>query len=247
MMRVRASAVFLVLPFFGFSLARAQEVQVNRENRTIAVSTTETVKADAEIAVVQLGYHNYAPTNNQAYEDNVRASDKIIHALLASGVTKASIDTESLQLSPVFPPSRNLTPQERGQRRFEATQSWKIRLPVADAQRVVDLAVRAGANEMNGVYWRVKDPDSLEAEAVAAALARARGIAESMATKLGGKLGELLYASNRIPPRPMRFRYGTAGGSAGGIVTPSIPSPHLRLFPQKVPRTATVYAVFALQ
>lgn len=246
MVRVGARAVFLVLLFCGFTVARAQEIQVNRENRTIAVSATGTVKADAEIAVVELGYHNYAPTHDQAYQNNVRTSDKIIHALLASGLSRASIHTETLHLFPVFSRNTNWTAQEREERQFQARQSWKIRLPVADAQRVVDLAVQAGANEVTNVDWQVKDPEALEAKASAAALAKARTLAESMAAKLGAKLGELIYASNRIPPQ----RGGLAfkiGGSAAGTIAPPPPPPHLRLFPQRVSETATVYAVFALE
>lgn len=243
-MSARVCALSCLLLLCGIPQARAQEIQVNRDNRTIAVTARQTVEADAEIAVVELGYHNYAKTHDQAYEDNVRASNKIIQVLLGSGISKSSIDTESIQLSRVDP-ERDWTAEQKAERQFEATQSWKIHVAVADAQKIVDLATRAGANQVTGVDWHVKDPEALQAKAEAAALAKARKLAESMATRLGAKLGELIYASNQIPmPRTLAL-YTTAASLAPAA--PPAPPPHLRLFPRKVSQDATVYAVFALQ
>ena len=237
-------ALTCMLVFCGISVARAQQIQVNRENRTIAVSATETVEADAEIAVVQLGYHNYARTHDQAYEDNVRASNKVLEALLGGGISKGNIDTESIQLSRVDFEDKDWTAEQKAERQFEATQSWKIHVEVADAQKVVDLAVRAGANQVTDVDWQVKDPEALQAKAGAAALAKARALAESMATRLGAKLGELIYASNQTPVQRI---VAMATVASHVSVVPPPPPPHLKVFPKKVSQDATVYAVFALQ
>lgn len=238
----RACTLSCLLLLCGVSVVRAQQIQVNRDNRTIAVSATQTVEADAEVAVVELGHHNYARTHDQAYEDNVRASDKIIRVLLGSGISKSSIDTESIQLSRVDP-ERDWTKEQKAERQFEATQSWKIHVAAADAQKIVDLAVRAGANRVTGVDWQVKDPEALQAKASAAALAKARKLAESMATRLGAKLGELVYASNQTPVQRTLALYATTAS----VVAEAPPPPHLKLLPKKVSQDATVYAVFALQ
>jgi uncharacterized protein YggE len=238
----RACALSCVLAFCGISVARAQQIQVNRENRTIAVTATETVEADAEIAVVELGYHNYAKTHDRAYENNVCASNKIIHAMLGSGISGSSIDTEGIQLSRVDPEGRDWTAEQKAEHQFQATQSWKIHIAVADAQKIVDLAVRAGANQVTGVDWQVKDPEALQAKAGAAALAKARKLAESMATRLGAKLGELIYASNQTPALSI-----LAKSYQLVPVSPPPTPPHLQLFPKKVTQKGTVYAVFALQ
>lgn len=241
----RVCAFSCVLAFCGISVARAQQIQVNRENRTIAVTATDTVEANAEIAVVELGYHNYAKTHDRAYEDNVRASNKIIRALLGSGISKDSIDTESIHLSRVDPEGRDWTAEQKAERHFQATQSWKIHVAFADAQKIVDLAVRAGANQLTDVDWQVKDPEALQAKAGAAALAKARKLAESMATRLGAKLGELIYASNQTPVQRTLALYTTSASVA--FTAPPPPPPHLKLFPKKVTQKATVYAVFAVE
>lgn len=52
----------------------AQDIQVNRQNKTISVTADESATADAEIAVLAIGYHNYGPTQDAAFQENVRAS-----------------------------------------------------------------------------------------------------------------------------------------------------------------------------
>jgi len=94
-MKTIASAIFLVIvgsAMFG------QDIQVNRQNKTIVVTADESIAADAEIAVIAIGYHNYAPTQDAAFAENVRASEAITKALLTAGVSKSDIETEKLRL-----------------------------------------------------------------------------------------------------------------------------------------------------
>ena len=114
------------------------------------------------------------------------------------------------------------------------------------AQIVVDLAVKAGANEVDDVEWNVADPVALQAKAGGAALAKARSIADQMAKGLGTKLGELVYASNRAPVAKM-WRGMTAQTSLSSIATVTEKQPKLTLFPQKVKSEATVHAVFSIE
>ena len=242
-MGTRRCAIAAFLVMFGISAAKAQQIQVNRDNRTIAVTATDSVEVDAQVAIVHLGYHNYGRTHEATYNENVSAADKIVNALVGAGVPKADIQTEALTLATVDP-EKEWTAAQKEERQFEAAQSWRIRLTASKAQTVVDIAVRAGANNIESIDWRVTDPKALEAKADASALAKARTLAENMATRLGAKIGELVYASNQTPAG--RFIGGVEAGLAS-VASPPAPPPNLKLFPQKVSQQATVYAVFALQ
>ncbi|MHB8753858.1 MAG: SIMPL domain-containing protein [Candidatus Acidiferrales bacterium] len=242
-MKTRRCAIAAFLLMFGISAANAQQIQVNRDNRTIAVTATDTVEVNAQVAIVHLGYHNYGQTHEATYNENVSAADKIVNAVVGAGVPKADIQTEALTLA-IVDPEKEWTAAQKEERQFEATQSWRIRLTASNAQTVVDIAVRAGANNIESIDWRVADPKALEAKADASALAKARTLAENMATRLGAKIGELVYASNQTPAE--RF-IGVVGGSLAGVAPPPAPPPNLKLFPRKVSQQATVYAVFALQ
>jgi len=227
----------------GTATLAAQEIQVNRQNKTIAVTAEESISADPEIAILTVGYHNYSPTQETAFQENVRTADRITKALLDSGIPKANIETQKLRLGRAEIDEK-WTPEMKKDRQFEAAQSWTISLSVLQAQAIVDLAVRNGANEIEDVEWNVSDPLALQAKASGAALAKARSIVEQMAKALGAKLGELVYASNRAPMAKF-WRNMEVQTSVAELVGEK--KPQLTLFPQKVKSDATVYAVFAIE
>ncbi len=242
---MQQSTLLLLACAINLTAASGQDVQVSRQNKTIAVTAEDSIGADPEVAILAIGYHNYAATHADAFRENVRVSNGITQAVLNSSVPKANIETEGLTLDRVEPEEK-LPPELRKQRQFKAAQSWHIHVPVAQAQSVVDLAVRAGANEVADVEWKVADPVALQAKANAAALAKARAIAEQMAKALGTKLNELVYASNRAPV-PTFLRQLQSVQTAIVSAAREEKEPALTLFPKKVKMNATVYAVFAIE
>ncbi len=172
----------LIVAFGFWHVAQGQEVQVSRTNRTISVVVTESVRVDPEIARISVGYHNFARTKQIAYEENVRLANKIAKALLDAGVPKNLIETETFSVGR----AQRYDMPEAGSKELEyaAEQIFSVRVPVAQAQAIVDRAVGAGANKVEEVEWAVTDPMSLEAKANSAALAKALTSAERMAKEL---------------------------------------------------------------
>ncbi len=220
-----------------------QDIQVNRQNKTIAVTADESATADAEVAVLAIGYHNYGATQDAAFHENVRAAAQITKAILDMSIPEGNIETEKLNLGRTDAEEK-WTEDMKKERRFQAQQSWHVTAPVSQAQTVVDLCVNAGANEVEDVEWNVADPVALQAKAGSAALSKARAIADQMAKGLGTKLGELVYASNRAPVAKM-WRGMTLNTASATIKTTD--KPKLKLFPQKVKSDATVYAIFSIE
>jgi uncharacterized protein YggE len=224
--------------------ASAQQIQINKDNRTIAITATDTASAMADTATVHVGFVAYAPDAETAYAKGSRTSNAIIDALTAKRVTKSAIQSESQNLAETQQYElEKLPPAEQAQRRFQVRQSWTVQTKADEAASVLNTAVNAGANNSGQIDWTVADEKSLEAQAASKALARARAIASQMAQGLGIQLGELIYASNQAPegPRPM-MRMMTQG-VAGALPA----APPLAISPRKVERSATVYAVFAIQ
>jgi uncharacterized protein YggE len=108
---------------------------------------------------------------------------------------------------------------------------------------VLHVAVTNGANNGGNIDWRMADDSVLDAQAAEKALTHAQQIAQRMAGGLHVKLGPLVYASNQVPERPMPMMraLSMAKGSMPKSVTP------LAIAPDKVTRSATVYAVFAVE
>lgn len=239
---------FLIAGVAGAFLAAnisAQQIQINKDNRTIAITATASASTPADTATVHVGFVAYAPTAEAAYAEGSKTSNAIIHALKAEGVAATAIQSESQSVAETQPYElEKLTPEEREQRRFQVRQSWTVQTKADQAAKVLNTAVHAGANQSGQIDWTVADEKALEAKAAGNALAYARAIASQMAQGLGIQLGELIYASNQVPesPRPMM----RAMGVVGGVLAEAAPPP-LAIEARKVERSATVYAVFTIQ
>ena len=103
---VLAFAIFTAL--VAGSTASAQQIQVNRENRTVAVTVTETIEVQPEIALIPIGIHTYGRTQDGAYQDNTNAGSKIIAALIQAGVKSEDIETEDIRLERVSSDDKEL-------------------------------------------------------------------------------------------------------------------------------------------
>ena len=233
------------LAVFNATLAiSAQTIQVNRENRTIAVTATDKVTVLADAATVDIGFIVYGPDSDWAYATGSRLSNAIIKALTDAEIPGDAIESENQNISPVQDYQiEKLTPAEKIQRRFQVTQSWTVRTAAEDAAKVLDLAVKAGANQSGQIEWSFKDEHALEAEGAAKSLKSARSQAEQMAKSLNAKLGVLLFASNQIQAEPIR-------PVAGAIVAASMAmekTQPLAINPRQIEKSATVYAVFAIE
>jgi uncharacterized protein len=225
--------------------AQAIQIQIGKDNRTIAITATDKVTTQADTATVHIGFIAYGPDNDSAYATGSKISHSIISAVTSAGVSSEAIESENQNISPV-PDFQNekLTPAEKAQRKFQVTQSWTVRTAASEAAKVLDLAVKAGANQSGQIDWTLKDENAAQAEAAGKALQRARTVATEMAKGLNVRLGALLYASNETqaePPRPLMRAMAAAAPMAMDKVQP------LALSPRQIEKSATVYAVFAIE
>jgi hypothetical protein len=243
-LRNSAFALCAILATAANTPVSAQTIQVNKENRTIAITATDKVTVMADTATVHIGFIAYGPDSDTAYANGSHVSNAIVKALTASGVPSDAIQSENQNVSPVQDYQVDkLTPAEKAQRKFQVTQSWTVRTNADDAAKVLDLAVKAGANQSGQIDWSLKDENAAQSEAAAKALQRARTVASDMAKGLNAKLGVLLYASNETqaePPRPL-MRTMNGAPMAMAKVEP------LAINPRQIEKTATVYAVFAIE
>ena len=223
--------------------ASAQTIQVNKENRTIAITANDKVTVLADTATVHIGFIVLGPDSDWAYATGSRLSNAIIKALTDAEIPADAIQSENQNISPV-PDFQNerLSPAERGQRRFQVMQSWTVRTAADDAAKVLDLAVKAGANQSGQIDWSFRDEHAPESEAVAKALKGARAQAQLMATSLNAKLGVLLFASNQTQGEPIRPLMRAM------VASPAMDQAQpLAISPRQIEKSATVYAVFAIE
>jgi uncharacterized protein YggE len=227
------------------AVSQAQQIEVNKNNRTIAITTTDQAIADADIAVVHIGFQVFAPDAKAVYALGSKSSNAISEALKSAGIFGKAIQSDYQGLRQTNFDDK-ATPEERTLRAYTLSQSWTVRVPAADAAKTLHLAVEAGANDSGQIEWELSDTQALQGKAAEKALTRARGIAEQMAKGLGVHLDGLVYASNQVPNRGIfAYALNTESASVSAKAGPQ-PEP-LAISPKPIEESATVYAVFAIE
>src|SRR5690606_20759228 len=90
---------------------------------------------------------------------------------------------------------------------------------------LIDTALGAGANRVDGVMFELRDADAAQAEATRNAVERARATAQTMASALGVRLGPVLDASTGVGPKiprpvPMARLQAMAAAAASTPIEP---------------------------
>jgi uncharacterized protein YggE len=237
----------LVLLAAVANLSYAQQIVVSKDNRTIAVTTSADASAEADTVTVEIGFIEYGADQDSAYAAGSKTSNAIAAALKAAGIPQDAIQSESQSITPVQQyTNQDWTPAEKAERKFQVQQSWSVKTAAGNGAKVLDVAIKAGANQSGQMTWSVQDEDGLQARAAKLALDRARQIAQQMAGGLNASLGPLVYASNEAPsrgPQPLMMR--AAGMMAAAPAAQKVEP--LSVSARKVTTSATVYAVFSIQ
>jgi uncharacterized protein YggE len=232
------------------SFVAAQSIQINRDNKTIAISTTDEATATADIAAVTVGFEILGPDAQSISADAGKLSSAILESLHKLGVQDKSIESLSQGLQKNTDFDEKEKAEQRAKEQYTFSQSWEVSTSPQGASEVIRAAIAAGANKSGAINWRISDRKSLQAKAAEAALIKGRQVAQNMADGLHVKLGALIYASNETPSAKIYFAptQGVALYSASASVASyiTIPKP-LEIRPQTIREEATVYAVFAIE
>ena len=201
----------------------------------------------ADTAVVTIGFNTYGKDQDTTYADASKTSNAIINALTTSGVKKDAIQSTEQNLSAINPGNDEDARRYKTAYASSSPKAGASPSPPKMLAKLLHLAITSGANNSGNIDWQLKNDDALQAEAAAKALHHAREIATQMAQGLNTKLGSLLYASNQTPlndgigfDKRVRFSAITAPPP-----TPSVQP--LAISPDRITRSATVYAVFAIE
>lgn len=171
----------------------------------VTVTATGQVEREPDRAVVQLAVEREAPTAEEAMGAASAAMEQVLAAVRGEGIPGERSRTTGLQLRPVYRHDRD-RPQE--QPRIVGYSAYNaVRVTVDELVRtgqVIDAALGAGANRVDGVFFELRDAAAARAAALEDAVARARSEAETLAAALGHRLGPVLDVRTTAEPiRPL--------------------------------------------
>jgi uncharacterized protein YggE len=172
--------------------------------RVITMSGHGEARAVPDTAMLSAGVSAQAPTAAAALAANTARMQGVMAALKKLGVPDKDIQTSNFSISPQYANGNNgQAPHVTG---YQANNQVEVRLEdVSKLGVTLDALVTAGANQMNGVSFSIRNDTALLAQARAAAVAEARAKADTFAKAAGVGLGSILSIgeAGNEGPRPM--------------------------------------------
>lgn len=197
--------------------------------RTISVNGSGAATARPDIAYVTLGVRAIHTDADKAVTENTERMSAVMGVLKEMQVEDKDIQTVnySMWLEEERDREGNLT----GVTRYHVVN--QVRVKVRDLAKVGQLlqqALKAGANSVEGISFSVDNPSALRKEARDKAIADAKAKAEQLAAGFGAKVGKVRQVSEYGGEPEVRMAvkseaYGIGGGEvpvAGGELSVSV-------------------------
>jgi uncharacterized protein YggE len=174
------------------------------EVSTLTVSGTGEATADADMVTIILGVQTRNESAAGAVADNARMMADSIEALLAAGVPEDEIKTSRFS---IYPTRDWIDGRQSEKVVFEVSNQITFTLNLTDeldVGEVLDAAVGAGTNSVESVTFGLRDPTSVQEEALEEAVNDGMGKAGVISEAAGVTLGRILSISESgASPVPM--------------------------------------------
>lgn len=187
-----ATALPLAAPAAAQAVQTVQPVQAITGTRLDVVASGE-VSRVPDIVRINAGVMTQAPTASEAIRQNAEQMRTMRAALRQAGVAERDIQTSSINLSPQWRHMENRMPEFTG---YQAHNMVNVRFrDIANAGRIIDALVAAGANQIDGPMFEIEEPESALDEARTRAIEVARNRATLYARALGMRVKRILSVS----------------------------------------------------
>lgn len=155
-------------------------------------ATAEVARAPDQLRMTA-GVLTTAATAADAMAANSAQMNAVLAALKTAGVAGRDVQTTGLSLNAQYRYVPEQPPILTG---YQARNSISLRTTrLADAGKLIDAAIKAGANEVQGPEFTLANPDAALDEARAAAVAKGRARAELYARAAGLKVKRIASIS----------------------------------------------------
>ena len=172
---------------------------------TIEVEGTGRVAAPPDVADVQVGVVTQGATAREALAANNASMTALFEVLRRGGVADRDIQTVLLDVSPRYAETPTPTPPgwEPKIIGYEVTNSVQVTVrDVPNLGVLLDAAVQAGANQIQGISLQISEPEKLLDEARKRAMDDARRKADLYATAAGMAAGSPVSIQEEAGPSP---------------------------------------------
>ncbi|MFB3068743.1 MAG: SIMPL domain-containing protein [Acidobacteriota bacterium] len=210
---------FLALPAQGQSA-------IEKESSMLTVSGQGEIRIAPDEATVQLGVTRQRETAREAQEQVNEVAQEILTAVIQLGVEAEHIQTSQLRLSPVYSTRRPGFSDEPRVVAYRASNMVSVRLEnLSLVGSVIDAAMQVGGNQLQGVYFALRNDLSAREQALKEAVKEASQKAKAISEALDVKIIEVIEVNEgsvsirRVPPQ----RFAASVAEVNAAATPVSP------------------------
>lgn len=194
---VRAAALSMLIAASVAAVGQAQTPPAGAQRMFDATTLNLSAHGETQVppdqAVITLGVQTKAVTAAQAMADNARQMTAVMGALRGAGIADKDIQTSNLSLDAQYDYEQNQPPRLSG---YQASND--VVITVRDLARLgpaIDAVTAAGANQITGISFGLKDPAMAEDAARLAAVKALRAKADLYAQATGYHVARLVNLS----------------------------------------------------
>lgn len=220
-----AAVVLVVITVLLVSGCGTQSTVVTGEAPQIIQTYGEAeVKGVPDLARVSLAVETQGISAEQAVEENARLVSAVVEALKGFGLDADEIKTGSYRLYS-YREWIDGRPESEWAITYQVNNEVIVTTTSLDeVGELIDLAVKAGANNINYINFELKNAQELQKEALKLATAQAKEKAEAVADSAGEKIrGLYRIREERTDYLPYVYRAELAADMGMGDTTPIMP------------------------
>ncbi len=188
-------ATLLVIALGCMNLAMTAQEPARRVPPVVRASGEATVDATPDQAEVSIGVSNQQKTAQAAAADNANHTTAVVNAVKALVGHGDEVKTQQYSVNPAYSyPKPGGSPVIDS---YNANNTVHVTLhDLSSVGKVIDAAMQAGATNVNGVSFTLKNDETVRQQALAMAAQKARANAEVIAKALGLRIVGVLEAQS---------------------------------------------------
>lgn len=225
----------------------AQQVPATSNEKTVSATGTATTSVDPDLLNINIGVETEAKTAKEAMSANSEAMAQIVAAIKKLGITEDELGTSGFNIYPVY---KDITDPTTGIYLRSELSGYRVSnilhvktTQLTLASSILDVAVEAGANRVDGVYFTLSPKTQLavQNDLIEQAVLNAKSKAEKAIAPLGQKIigVKMVSLSDFAYPPPTIYYGGYATAEVAYSKAPPI-------FSSDQDVTTTVNVVFLI-
>lgn len=178
---------------------------------TVSVAGTGRTNITPDRFSFSVGVQTVAKTVDEAVTENNQRVAAVIAALKRAGAAEGDIQTSSFNIWPQQDYSQGNLPRILG---YQVSNTVSVRSKkIADAGRLLGVAIAAGVNTSSGINFEVSDPARGRDQGLRAAFEDAKARATLLAQAAGRTVGRAIFITEGTLQQPIQPPYPMARGA----------------------------------